>query len=211
MILTNELPRFADASGALASRFVVSILTRSFYGKEDPALTAKLLEEAAGIFNWALQGLDRLHERGYFETPPSSREAQRHLEDLSSPVSAFVRDQCRVDPKLVVDKDDLWAAWKQWCADEGMPHSTKSLLVRNLRASVPGVLPRRVQRDEKRVHVIAGIGLGPTIDRTPDTPDAEENEADRLQSGVPADLAQPSVASGMSGVQPIAGPSGVAM
>ena len=37
MILTNELPRFTDSSGALASRFVVSILPTSFYGRENPS------------------------------------------------------------------------------------------------------------------------------------------------------------------------------
>ena len=35
LILTNELPRIADASGALASRFVVLQQRNSFYGKED--------------------------------------------------------------------------------------------------------------------------------------------------------------------------------
>jgi putative DNA primase/helicase len=63
MILTNELPRFSDSSGALASRFVMSILTESFYVRENPALTRELLEESAGIFNWALEGLDRLRDR----------------------------------------------------------------------------------------------------------------------------------------------------
>ncbi|NKB83747.1 hypothetical protein HED51_11340 [Ochrobactrum grignonense] len=35
VILTNELPRLADASGALASRFVVLTMEQSFYGRED--------------------------------------------------------------------------------------------------------------------------------------------------------------------------------
>ena len=34
MILTNELPRLSDASGALAHRFVVLRLTESHYGRE---------------------------------------------------------------------------------------------------------------------------------------------------------------------------------
>ena len=33
MILTNELPKLADASGALASRFIVLMLRESFYGR----------------------------------------------------------------------------------------------------------------------------------------------------------------------------------
>jgi putative DNA primase/helicase len=36
-ILTNELPRISDTSGALVGRLVVLVLMQSFYGREDPA------------------------------------------------------------------------------------------------------------------------------------------------------------------------------
>ncbi len=178
MILTNELPRFSDSSGALASRFVISILRTSFYGRENPKLTAELLKEAPGIFNWALEGLDRLRGRGYFLLPASAREAQRHLEDLASPVSAFVRDRCRTGPDLVVGKDELWTAWKDWCADEGMHPSTKALFVRNLRSALPSARQIRPRDGEKRRHEITGIALGSglTMDETPDHPDHDHAE-----------------------------------
>ena len=73
MILTNELPRFTDSSGALASRFVVLMLHKSFYGEENPALTEELCEELPSIFNWALDGLEKHRARGRFEQPKSSR------------------------------------------------------------------------------------------------------------------------------------------
>ncbi len=75
MVLTNEIPRFTDASGALASRFIILVLTRSFFGEEDPTLTDALLAEAPGIFNWCLDGLDRLNARGYFQQPAASEAA----------------------------------------------------------------------------------------------------------------------------------------
>ena len=53
LILTNELPKLGDASGAIASRFIVLRLIQSFYGQEDLSLTRKLLEEAPGILVWA--------------------------------------------------------------------------------------------------------------------------------------------------------------
>jgi len=43
-ILTNELPRIADTSGALIGRLIVLVLVNSFYGREDPSLTARLAE-----------------------------------------------------------------------------------------------------------------------------------------------------------------------
>ena len=83
LLLTNELPRIGDASGALASRFIVLTMRESFYGREDRSLTKRLIRELPGILNWALDGLDRLRERGHFEMPQSSTEAIRVIEDLA--------------------------------------------------------------------------------------------------------------------------------
>ena len=107
VILTNELPRFADASGRLRQPLRPAHADQSFYGQEDPALTAELLQEAPGIFNWALDGRDRLLERGYFLQPASGREALQHFEDLGSPVGAFIRDTCDIGPDLEIGTDLL--------------------------------------------------------------------------------------------------------
>jgi putative DNA primase/helicase len=48
LILSNELPWLADASGALGGRFIVLVLIHSFYGREDLGLTDRLLTGAAG-------------------------------------------------------------------------------------------------------------------------------------------------------------------
>jgi putative DNA primase/helicase len=159
VVLTNELPRLSDSSGALASRFVVFVLTQSFLGREDPGLTDRLLAEAPGIFNWALAGLDRLNERGYFEAPESGQEAVQQLEDLSSPVSAFVRDWCNLGTDYRVPVDDLWRAWKEWSALEGRHPGTKAVFGRDLKATAPMVHKVRANEDGERFHVYTGISL----------------------------------------------------
>ena len=129
LILTNELPRLSDSSGALASRFVLFVLTKSFYGGENPELTDELLTEAPSILNWALEGLDRLMARGYFVNPDSGADAYQQLEDLSSPISAFIRDRCVVG-RQTVKVDALWAAWKTWCEEDNRPPGTKAVFGR---------------------------------------------------------------------------------
>ena len=64
--MTNELPRLEDQSGALASRFVVLTVRESFYGREDPDLLDRFVPELPAILNWALEGWDRLYQRGRF-------------------------------------------------------------------------------------------------------------------------------------------------
>ncbi len=110
MFLTNELPRLSDASGALAGRFVVLTLGKTFYGREDIGLTDRLLRELPGILLWALEGWLRLRQRGRFVQPSSMEDAIRNMEDLSSPVGAFVRERCDVGAGLRVWVDDLYNA-----------------------------------------------------------------------------------------------------
>src|SRR5262249_34888841 len=84
-IISNELPRFGDASGAIASRFILLTLSESWLGRENTALTDELLGELPSIFNWALDGLARLQEQSRFTKVPSSEDALGALQDLVSP------------------------------------------------------------------------------------------------------------------------------
>ena len=157
MVLTNEVPRFTDASGALASRFIVLVLVNSFLEHEDPGLTDALLAEAPGIFNWSLDGLDRLNARGYFDMPDSSKAALQRLQDLASPVCAFVRDRRQVGPAQAIGKDDLFAAWKDWCIGEGKDRAgTKAVFYRDLHAAYPGLTESKLRADGSRQRIYRG-------------------------------------------------------
>jgi putative DNA primase/helicase len=150
MILTNELPRIADASTALPSRFIILPLSKSFLGKEDHGLTDRLLEELPGILNWALDGWSRLNARGRFVQPKSGNELIQELEDLASPVGTFVRECCSVAPGAQVQCSALFEAWETWCNAQGREHpGTAQSFGRDLRAAVPGLKviqhPRRYE------------------------------------------------------------------
>ena len=159
LVLTNELPRLSDVSGALASRFILFVLTTSFIGRENPQLTAELLSEAPSIFNWALEGAARLMDRGYFKRPASSDEAVQQMEDLSSPIGAFIRDRCIVRGDVSVGRDALWAAWKAWCAESNTSLSTKAVFGRDLGAAIPTLRDRRPRQDGARARHYDGVGL----------------------------------------------------
>jgi putative DNA primase/helicase len=159
LIMSNELPRFNDAANAIVSRFLVLVLTRSFDGIEDPRLTDKLLTEAPSIFSWALAGLDRLVCRGHFNQPRSGREALEAMEDLASPINAFLRMRCIVEPFARVSSDSLWETWKSWCASENCPPGSKTVFGRDLRAALPNIEKRRPRSSDTRSYEYVGIGL----------------------------------------------------
>jgi putative DNA primase/helicase len=134
-LISNELPRFLDPSGAIASRFVVVETIKSFLGHEDRGLTAALLTELPGILNWSLVGLDRI-TRGPFTTPQSSEAAIVALQDLISPVSAFVRDMCERGPHQSAKVSDLFDGWRRWCETNGHPPGSLQTFGRDLRTVV---------------------------------------------------------------------------
>lgn len=163
LLLSNELPSLTDASGALASRFIILKLDRSFYGQEDHDLTFKLQAELPGILNWALDGLDRLKSRRRLVQPKSSLDAVADLEDLASPIAAFLRDCCEINPALETQVHDAFTAWGNWCSREGRDHpGTSATFGRNLKAAASGITTKQVRRHGDVVRVYAGMGLMPS-------------------------------------------------
>ena len=159
MLLSNELPRLSDASGALASRFIVLVLANSFFGREDHGLTTRLKAECPGILNWAIEGYDRLSQRGHFVQPESALEAIHDLEDLSSPITAFIRDKCIVEAGRSIACSSLFDEWKSWCESQNRGNAgTLQTFGRDIRAAVPGLKTTNLRDGGSRIRVYEGIG-----------------------------------------------------
>jgi putative DNA primase/helicase len=86
--------------------------------------------------------LDRLRRRGKFEMPQSSLDAIRQLEELASPISAFVRDRCIVNANEREDVKTLFRAWQDWCDMHGYKAGPAQVFGRNLLAALPQVRVR---------------------------------------------------------------------
>jgi putative DNA primase/helicase len=160
VIFTNEIPRLADASGALPSRFILLTMKKSFLGQEDHGLTKRLMGELPGILNWSLDGLDLLNRRGFFIQPENGREAIQELSDLSSPILAFLRERCTQGPEHTVSTKSLYTAWCQWCEEQGRdyPGNLQSF-GRDLRAAVPGLSLVQPGTDWGRQRMYQGVTL----------------------------------------------------
>jgi putative DNA primase/helicase len=155
-LISNELPEFGDASGAIANRFIVLLLSKSWLGKEDIELEMRIRARLSGVLNYALMGLAQLERKGRFMQPQSSTEAIIALLDLVSPVRAFVRDCCELDPGYEVEINTLYKAYRTWADENGHPKIAKTTFGKNLRAVLPRIRvaqPRTSFNTRERVYV----------------------------------------------------------
>ena len=72
--------------------------------------------------NWGLVGYRRVRERGHFIQPATAREAAEELETLGSPMTAYVRERCRVESGRTVAVELL---------DSGQPVGAKTTAAKN--------------------------------------------------------------------------------
>lgn len=159
LLLSNELPRIADASGAMASRFVIFTMNQSFLGREDPGLTSRLLRELPGVLVWAVEGWHRLRTQGYFKPPASSAAASQELADLGSPIAAFVRDRCVLSPHFEVATDALFVEWCDWCVRNHSHPGDKITFGRDLGSAFP-----QIEKGQRRAgRVYRGIAPSPHV------------------------------------------------
>lgn len=162
MLMTNELPRLGDVSQALSKRFVTVSLTRSFDGNEDSGLGKRLLQELPGIFNWALDGLDRLTERGHFVSPLSSLSNDDLLAELSSPVSVFLGEETVPSPGSDLLTDDLYTRYRNWCEGNGHNPTAKVGFMRDVLAALPGFKSKVKNHNGKSKKFVPGLAFRPS-------------------------------------------------
>lgn len=172
VVLANEVPVFRDAASALPSRFVILRTRRSFFGEEDQQLEAKLAAEMPGILAWALAGLRRLRERGRFVQPKASADAVELMEDLASPISAFLRERCIAEPGASAPVRLIYNAWREWCEEHGRDQpGTEQTFGRDIAAAAPAVRVARPRINGARHRYYDGMRL-----RTPDDPTDDDGD-----------------------------------
>lgn len=137
MVMSNDSPKFADASGALAGRMIHIQFHTSFYGREDTTLSDRLFLELSGILNWALEGLDRLNKRGRFVPPTSGLGVDDEVRETSNPVYVFAQDYLEPgEEEDEVDLGDLYTHYQRVCDREGRHHPALNTFSRMLSSAL---------------------------------------------------------------------------
>ena len=114
----NDLPRVGDANSGLFRRVKVVSFPK-LQSEPDPEIKRRIRAEGAGILNWALEGLGRLRERGYFEVPACVREATEEFKRTNDVAGLFVEEACLTNSVEKIQASKLYAAYAHWCKVSG--------------------------------------------------------------------------------------------
>ena len=168
MINSNEIPRLHDSSGSLASRLLILEMTRSFFGREDVSLFARLKPEIPQIMLWAVAGWARLYARKAFVQPKSGSCLKSLMNEMSSPMSVFISEMCELEDdskeeraeRFEIALNDLYATWKRWNIERGAEYTgNTNHFSRLLKSAAPVVQQHRGRIDGQRQTTLLRIRL----------------------------------------------------
>ena len=167
-IVMNDLPNIPDQANALEPRLNTLHFPNTYVGKEDPTLKFKIQNEAAEgkLINFALRGLANLRKAHRFIMPDSSVEVIEQLRELTTPVTAFIRDCCEFPEKdndlhdYLTPRDQGYEAWVGWCEAQGRKFKgLKEQFGRWFITSCPHVTVVRTTLGDRRLYAYGGVRL----------------------------------------------------
>lgn len=157
IIVSNEIPRFIDSSGALLNRTLLLRCKRSFLGREDIDLKQKLEAELPGILNWAIEGWQRLQSERKFVEPEASRTMREMFSEGMSPIKSFIMERCAIGENNEAPTVQLYEAFVEWCDEQGHRHGSQVSFGKQLMSALPQL--ERVHRGPRGARSRSYIGI----------------------------------------------------
>jgi putative DNA primase/helicase len=133
----NELPKDVEHTNAYFRRFLIIPFDVTIPPEEqDKNLHTKIIDkELSGVFNWVLQGLNRLLEQRRFSDCSAAQQAVEQYKIESNSVQMFLSENeysgSPTRHKLI---KDLYPEYRTFCIDDGMTPFKKSNFIKQLRA-----------------------------------------------------------------------------
>lgn len=126
----NDIPvNLSDKSNAFYRRMLI-LKMEHIPAKVDPDLAEKLKTEIPNIITRAVEALSR--SNGAIVESERSKELVKEAHKNSDTVEAFLDDRCEYDEKEKINRVDLYAAYFNYCVNEGRKSVTKSNFYKQL-------------------------------------------------------------------------------
>lgn len=116
---TNHKPVILGTDDAIWDRIkLIPFNVRIPPEEQDKHLKDKLMAEAPGILAWAVEGCLDWQRHGLGE-PADIRDATSQYRSSEDIIGRFLNEQCEQHESASVTKKALYAAYREWCEDEG--------------------------------------------------------------------------------------------
>lgn len=135
MFNCNELPNEVEHTVAFFRRFLIINFDVTIpESKQDKELSKKIIEsELSGVFNWILEGLDRLLLQKNFSKCTAIDNARSEYEKQSDSVQLFINENgFKTSSTEYVLISDLHKLYKAFCDDDGLKPLGKSKFIKRL-------------------------------------------------------------------------------
>ena len=154
----NELPATETDDEAFYRRILLVPFPETIPEAErDKHLDDKLQAELPGVLNWAIEGLQRLMHNGGFTGDRSPGRTQDTWQKWSDSVSRFKDAAIEEGGDKEISKAKLYAAYIEYCRQEGIPSDTQHSLTRGLKQE--GLADGRSYVDGEQLRVFHNISL----------------------------------------------------
>jgi putative DNA primase/helicase len=133
----NELPKDVEHTNAYFRRWLIIPFDVTIPKEEqDSELHTKIIEkELSGVFNWVLQGLNRLLVQKKFSDCEAAQQAIEQYKIESNSVQMFLNEnEYKGSPKNYRLIKDLYTEYRTFCIDDGMTPFKKTNFIKQLRA-----------------------------------------------------------------------------
>jgi P4 family phage/plasmid primase-like protien len=110
----NSEPKMREEGNGIFRRVQI-VKFPPLEGPPNPLIKERIMKlEPPGILNWAIEGLRRLRERGYFVIPEATRVAVEEFEKANDPPAQFLEEMCeRGDFRT--PRKELYNVYRRWC------------------------------------------------------------------------------------------------
>jgi putative DNA primase/helicase len=158
----NTIPETRDFTTAFFRRWIIINFPNIFDGKKDDKLLINKLttqDELSGLFNWALEGLERLLKNNDFSYAPTTEQMEARYKKLSSSIAGFIDDCCQMDTDSELTKDELYLAYCKYCRENQLVADSRETFYRKLPIYAEHIKDVRGRIEGRRIQIIKGIKL----------------------------------------------------
>jgi putative DNA primase/helicase len=132
----NELPKDVEHTNAYFRRWLIIPFDVTIpKAEQDSELHSKIIEkELSGVFNWVLEGLNRLLEQKRFSECEAAQKAVEKYRIESDSVQIFLNDHgYMISPTKEIPLKDMFSEYQYYCTESGFKACSIKTLAERLR------------------------------------------------------------------------------